>query len=89
MALSFNSGQTPDLVSRIQAALDAGDAVVIVERGDAWVPARSCDDRPFVFGCIPDLAGPGWERAFTDEADAEIRAMFDPDDDLGVDAPKR
>ncbi len=38
-----------------------------------------------LFGSRPGLFGDHWKEAFTEEADAEVRAMFD--EDLGLDDP--
>ncbi len=32
-----------------------------------------------IFGAHPGMFGDDWESAFSDEADAEVRAMFDRD----------
>ncbi len=82
MAITVNIHEAKTQISRLARAVEDGETVIVARAGTPIMEWRSVRPRKPLFGSIPGLGGPDWEQAFTDEADAEIRAMFD--DDLGL-----
>ena len=71
--LADEESRRPELIR----AFEAGETIVVVETGVPVEWAGATDSASVSFGAHPGLCGPNWDEAFTDEADAEVRAMFD------------
>ena len=82
MAITVNIHEAKTQMSRLARAVEAGETVIVARAGTPIMQWRSVRPRKPIFGSMPGLFGDDWEQAFTEEADAEVRAMFD--DDLGV-----
>lgn len=82
MAITVNIHEAKTQMSRLARAVEDGETVIVARAGTPIMEWRSVRPRKPLFGSIPGLFGDDWEQAFTEEADAEVRAMFD--DDLGV-----
>ncbi|TSD68464.1 type II toxin-antitoxin system Phd/YefM family antitoxin [Aeromicrobium piscarium] len=85
MTITVNIHEAKTQMSRLARAVEAGETVIVARAGTPIMEWRSVRPRAPLFGSIPGFGGPGWEEAFTEEADAEVRAMFD--EDLGLDDP--
>jgi len=85
MPITVNIHEAKTQMSRLARAVEAGETVIVARAGTPIMEWRSVRPRTPLFGAIPGFGGPNWEDAFTEEADAEIRAMFD--EDLGLDDP--
>jgi len=82
MAITVNIHEAKTQMSRLARAVEDGETVIVARAGTPIMEWRSVRPRKPLFGSIPGLFGDDWEQAFTEEADTEVRAMFD--DDLGV-----
>lgn len=85
MPITVNIHEAKTQMSKLARAVEAGETVIVARAGVPVMEWRSVRPRRPIFGSHPGFGGPDWERAFTDEADAEVRAMFDTD--LGLDDP--
>jgi len=82
MAITVNIHEAKTQMSRLARAVEAGETVIVARAGTPIMEWRSVRPRKPLFGSMPGLFGDDWEDAFSEEADAEVRAMFD--DDLSV-----
>lgn len=82
MAITVNIHEAKTQMSRLARAVEEGETVIVARAGTPIMEWRSVHPRTPLFGSMPGLFGDDWEQAFTEEADAQVRAMFD--DDLGV-----
>ncbi|MBM9462061.1 hypothetical protein JL108_01295 [Aeromicrobium sp. YIM 150415] len=85
MSITVNIHEAKTQMSRLARAVEAGETVIVARAGTPIMEWRSVRPRVPLFGSRPGLFGDRWEEAFTEEADAEVRAMFD--EDLGLDDP--
>lgn len=72
-------------LSRLLERVQAGETIVIAKAGRPVAELRPLKPRRELFGAMKGAFGPDPDAAFTPEAEAEVRAMFD--DDLGLDDP--
>ncbi len=77
MTISVNIHEAKTQMSKLARAVEAGETVIVARAGVPIMEWRSVRPRVPIFGARPDFGGPNWGEAFTDEADAEVRAMFD------------
>ncbi|MFT4298695.1 MAG: hypothetical protein QM597_03530 [Aeromicrobium sp.] len=82
MPITVNIHEAKTQMSKLAREVERGKTVIVARAGEpimCWTPVRP---RKPIFGSMPDLFGDDWEQAFTEEADAEVRAMFDDHEEL-------
>jgi prevent-host-death family protein len=71
--------------SRLLERVQAGETIVIAKAGTPIAELKPLEQRQELFGALKGFFGDDPDAAFTPEAEAEVRAMFD--DELGLDDP--
>lgn len=85
MTITVNIHDAKTQMSRLAREVEAGETVIVARNGVPIMQWRAIVHRRPRFGARPELFGDQWEQAFTEEADAQVQAMFDQD--LGLDDP--
>ncbi|MFT4189478.1 MAG: type II toxin-antitoxin system prevent-host-death family antitoxin [Aeromicrobium sp.] len=72
-------------LSRLLERVQAGERIVIAKAGNPIAELRAFEHVPLRFGTMKGMFGDDPDGAFTAEAEAEVRAMFD--EGLALDGP--
>jgi len=84
MTTTVNIHEAKTHLSRLLEQVANGERVIIAKAGKPVAELRPITKPDVVFGGLKGQVE--YSRGFTDEAEAEVLAMFD--DDLGLDVPR-
>lgn len=85
MTTTVNIHEAKTHLSRLLEQVEKGERIIIARAGKPVAELGPVEIRRVQFGGMKGMFGDDPDAAFTPEAEAEVRAMFD--DDLGLDDP--